>query len=338
MQRGASKIATTQTLTANYAATNTIASFSINEETIGLLDISYTTGAAETNNSLYFKIEYSPDDGVTWIQESQSSLSSSVNTLTGIEHVLTGAAAGTTYTAQYMIPFCSRTIRVTVKESGVAANYGVLNMWLTVASDASVARNIQEYLPSTALSGLATETTLSTLNGKVTACNTGAVTISAALPAGTNAIGKLASNDGVDIGNVDVASVAAGTNTIGHVFQSPQVGTVFSGTATATVASAFANVAASQTDSSIVAANGSKVIYVLGFQAVCGATATNLTFNSKGGGAGTAISPLYANAANGGISCPPSGIPYFKTSAGEALTVTTGAGSTTGIIIQYIQV
>lgn len=40
-------------------------------------------------------------------------------------------------------------------------------------------------------SGAATETTLSTLNGKVTACNTGAVTISAALPAGTNNIGDV---------------------------------------------------------------------------------------------------------------------------------------------------
>ncbi len=36
---------------------------------------------------------------------------------------------------------------------------------------------------------LATESTLSTLNGKVTACNTGAVTVGAALPSGTNNIG-----------------------------------------------------------------------------------------------------------------------------------------------------
>jgi hypothetical protein len=37
------------------------------------------------------------------------------------------------------------------------------------------------------------------------------------LPAGTNAIGKLAANSGVDIGDVDVASIAAGTNAIGNV-------------------------------------------------------------------------------------------------------------------------
>lgn len=42
-------------------------------------------------------------------------------------------------------------------------------------------------------------------------------TIDAALPAGTNAIGKLAANSGVDIGDVDVASIAAGDNNIGNV-------------------------------------------------------------------------------------------------------------------------
>jgi hypothetical protein len=56
-------------------------------------------------------------------------------------------------------------------------------------------------------SGAATEATLSTLNGKVTACNTGAVV----LAAGSAAIGKLAANSGVDIGDVDVTSVLPGT-------------------------------------------------------------------------------------------------------------------------------
>jgi hypothetical protein len=38
-----------------------------------------------------------------------------------------------------------------------------------------------------------------------------------ALPAGTNAIGKLAANSGVDIGDVDVTSISPGTNYIGKV-------------------------------------------------------------------------------------------------------------------------
>lgn len=62
--------------------------------------------------------------------------------------------------------------------------------------------------------GAATESTLSTLNGKVTACNTGAVVISSALPAGLNAIGTLAANSGVDIGDVTInnASGASAVN------------------------------------------------------------------------------------------------------------------------------
>ena len=47
--------------------------------------------------------------------------------------------------------------------------------------------------------------------------NIGNVDIASALPAGTNAIGKLAANSGVDIGDVDVTSISAGTNLIGDV-------------------------------------------------------------------------------------------------------------------------
>ncbi len=46
---------------------------------------------------------------------------------------------------------------------------------------------------------------------------TNRVDIGAALPAGSNAIGKLGANSGVDIGDVDVLSVAAGANVIGKV-------------------------------------------------------------------------------------------------------------------------
>lgn len=70
--------------------------------------------------------------------------------------------------------------------------------------------------------GAATEATLSALNAKVTAVNTGAVTISAALPAGNNNIGDVdvatlpaipAGNN--NIGDVDVASVPAPLNVVG---------------------------------------------------------------------------------------------------------------------------
>jgi hypothetical protein len=101
---------------------------------------------------------------------------------------------------------------------------------------------------------------------------------------------------------------------------------------------AKANVSASQTDSNIVSAVTSKKIRVLAFRIHAGATATNVTFNSKPAGAGTAISELFACAANGGRAeafCP---VGHFETASGEGLTVTTGAGSTVGIGVVYVEV
>jgi len=57
--------------------------------------------------------------------------------------------------------------------------------------------------------GAATEATLSTLNGKVTACNTGAVVVSGALPAGANNIG--------DVDVLSLPALPAGANNIGDV-------------------------------------------------------------------------------------------------------------------------
>jgi hypothetical protein len=59
-------------------------------------------------------------------------------------------------------------------------------------------------------------TDLSTLAGAVSGTEM-QVDVVAALPAGTNAIGKLSANSGVDIGDVDVTSISAGANLIGDV-------------------------------------------------------------------------------------------------------------------------
>lgn len=57
---------------------------------------------------------------------------------------------------------------------------------------------------------------LTTLGGAISGTEV-QVDVVGALPAGTNAIGKLAANSGVDIGDVDVTSISAGTNLIGDV-------------------------------------------------------------------------------------------------------------------------
>src|ERR1041384_8313943 len=106
-----------------------------------------------------------------------------------------------------------------------------------------------------------------------------------------------------------------------------------------TVKTALKDIAASTTDSSIVAAVTGKRIRVLAYSTQCGGTATTLVFNSKGAGAGTAISSTQQPAANGGrVANQPLGGFWFQTNAGEALTATTGSGSQTGVEVIYIEV
>jgi hypothetical protein len=64
-------------------------------------------------------------------------------------------------------------------------------------------------------------------------------------------------------------------------------------------------------------------------------TPSTVTFNTKGSGAGTAISPVLKAAANAAIVLPEVKTGWFGTLAGEGLSVTTGAGSSSGIIVVY---
>lgn len=100
---------------------------------------------------------------------------------------------------------------------------------------------------------------------------------------------------------------------------------------------AFANVAASQTDSLLAPVPPGKRVRAIVFRLHTGGTATNVTFNTrKPGTAGVACSETFATAANGGhhgAFCP---VGHFQTNIGEDLTVTTGAGSTVGIGLTYI--
>jgi hypothetical protein len=92
-----------------------------------------------------------------------------------------------------------------------------------------------------------------------------------------------------------------------------------------------ANIAASQTLTTLVAAPPvvGERIAVFGFFAVTGATATEMTLYSGS----TAISPLLANAANSGVILQPGSMPWFVCAPGEALKITTGAGSATGLML-----
>jgi hypothetical protein len=105
-----------------------------------------------------------------------------------------------------------------------------------------------------------------------------------------------------------------------------------------TVKRAKSNIAASQTDSIIVAAVSGKKIRILALSVLTGATATTITFNSKSAQAGSAISCLYANAANGGLVLPYNPLGWFETVLSEGFSATTGAGATTGVHVVYVEV
>lgn len=100
--------------------------------------------------------------------------------------------------------------------------------------------------------------------------------------------------------------------------------------------SAFANVAASQTDASAVPAYANKRIRVLAVAIVNGDTAAStVTFNTKPVGAGSAISATFKSGPNALVELSSSD-GWFQTNVGEGLSVTTGAGAVTPVAIQVV--
>lgn len=105
---------------------------------------------------------------------------------------------------------------------------------------------------------------------------------------------------------------------------------------------AFANILASQTDNALVAApanlasGAAQTIRVLWVNVLSAGTATNVTFNTKPAGAGVAITPLYPLGINGGFVFPWNNDGWFETTAGQGLTVTTGAGATVAVMIGFV--
>lgn len=95
-----------------------------------------------------------------------------------------------------------------------------------------------------------------------------------------------------------------------------------------------ANIAASQSGAELVAAVPGKKIRVIYAFFTVGDTATDATFLSGS----TAISHVIQNAANGGAVLGPNDRGWVETVAGEALNLTTGAGTDTGLTFGYVEV
>jgi hypothetical protein len=80
------------------------------------------------------------------------------------------------------------------------------------------------------------------------------------------------------------------------------------------------------------------VYLITSITASCGATATTLVFNSKGSGAGTAISSTFTLGINNTYIWPHNTHGWFQTSPNQTITCTTGTGSTVNILISYVTI
>ena len=98
------------------------------------------------------------------------------------------------------------------------------------------------------------------------------------------------------------------------------------------MASGFKSIAASQTDSEVIAARTGYKIRVTAISIVTGDTPSTILFES---GSATAISGTYDWGNNGGQVLPYNPDGWMETARGSALTATTGAGSASNLLFSY---
>jgi len=91
------------------------------------LDIKYAMGATESANTLKFKLEHSPDNGVTWF--------SLVIDETGATSVLTDRVWDIVGTSNknVIIDIAYKLLRISLTETGVAANAGTASVDYTLS-------------------------------------------------------------------------------------------------------------------------------------------------------------------------------------------------------------
>ncbi len=175
--------------------------------------------------------------------------------------------------------------------------------------------------------------------------------IVAALPAGTNAIGKLAANSGVDIGDVDVLSLpalAAGTNGIGKLTANSGVDigdvdvtsvprSIMGPAEPGTAVDSYEHVAINLTTGAnqvLKASAPSKQIWVYGYGLTCGdADGQTVSLQDEDD---TALTGVMEFAQYGGISVPPSGnfsMPLFKLGTDKDLEIDITGGDVDGWIV-----
>jgi len=149
------------------------------------------------------------------------------------------------------------------------------------------------------------------------------------LAASTAAIGKLAANDGVDIGNVDVASLPA--RAVTNEIQWSHYSNEFTTT---------------QTSTDLVALSGTTKFYIGRLTIGTGGTTAGLVtvyFGTGAYAAGTNKTVFRANMIPSATASPGAIIgngaaPFIISAAGDALKITTSAGITVYVQVDYIRV
>lgn len=123
---------TSSTLTSSYDVTENTKILDTEGYSVFVLDILYTTGSGETNNSIEVRVEGSPDR-VNFYRLSNESVSSGTSSLFQREFTFVGASAATAYDLSYRIDISYKHMRLSVKESGVSANAGTAYVEATLA-------------------------------------------------------------------------------------------------------------------------------------------------------------------------------------------------------------
>lgn len=154
-----------------------------------------------------------------------------------------------------------------------------------------------------------------------------------ALPAGTNAIGKLAANSGVDIGDVDVTSMPAIAATASNIGAQLSTSAIMNGTTALTPAFAVID-AASSGDNTLVSADTAKKIRVIAAFLVSTGT---VTVRFENGAGGTALTGQMNLVANSGFVLPFNPVGWFETAANTLLNLElSGATSVDGCLVYVL--
>lgn len=161
--------------------------------------------------------ELSNDGGTLWVSANtvqQTGISVSAGSFTANFHGTVNVAGATHFRVRATTAWTGTAVVRVVESSNsnsVFLSGGSLSISnATLAVTQSGTWNINNISGTISLpTGASTEATLSSLNGKVTAVNTGAVTISTALPAGTNVLGHIIVDSGTITANIGTSGSLA---------------------------------------------------------------------------------------------------------------------------------